>query len=99
MLYRCENQSCNAQFKFASKIPLELLVIMPLKEKQKAELRSRRRPITQRSKAKKTCHGYFIAKKIGRNDLCRNCTSYADLVIKPKPQREMGQQRFGCQGL
>jgi hypothetical protein len=72
---------------------------MPLKTKQKTELRPTHRHITQSSNAKKTCHDYFIAKKIGRNDLCRNFTSYADLVIKPKPQGQMGQQHSGCQGV
>jgi hypothetical protein len=33
------------------------------------------------------------------NCVKQNCTSYAGLVIKPKPQRQMGQQRFGCQGV
>ena len=72
--------------------------------KQKSKKRSKRKALkavvlSSNVKANVTCHDHYVANKIGRNDLCHNCTSYADLVIKDKPQSEKGKQRFGCQGL
>jgi hypothetical protein len=77
---------------------------MPNRLKRKAKKRSKRKALkavasSSSAEAKLTCHDHYVANKIERNDLCRSCTSYADLVIKDKPQSEKGKQHFGCQGL